>query len=322
LTQRSERPAGWRFHTGKPVAEPLDFVSDLGGDPPLALHMIYTLDGSYVPAVTRAPEGRGPWPAVICFHGGSGGLGYSFLVEQMRNHGWLFDRLSAEGYLVCNAEGRMENEDQYDSGLPAVLDHQDVAEVLRYFQRHPDVDPRRIGTFGVSHGGEIQMKLISAIGEGPAAMVPCEPAVIEFLGLKHEASSDEGWSVEDSSGPRVEEKLQFRHDVSDDEIDFPAAWKRIQQISDDVRILVVGRNDDHLQGLFKKLHELLTRAGKHAEWATFDHPEHAYQWGPLRDEGGYEPDALQSATVERVVEFLNANVRDLTSPSADVGPAT
>jgi hypothetical protein len=87
-----------------------------------------------------------------------------------------------------------------------------------------------------------------------------------------------------------------------------------------VRILVVGRDDDHLQGLFKKLHELLTRAGKQAEWATFDHPEHAYQWGPPRGEGGYEPDALQSATLERVVEFLNVNVRDLTSHPAR--PAT
>ena len=321
MTERIERPAGWRFHTGKPVVEPLDFVVELGGEPPLSLHMIYTLDGAYVPAVVRRPEAPPPWPAVICFHGGSGGLGHSFLAEQMRNRGWLFDRLVAEGYLVCNAEGRMENEDQYDKGLPAVLDHQDVAEVFRYVQRLTDVDPERIGTFGVSHGGEIQMKLIAEIGEGPAAIVPSEPAVIEFLGLEHEGDDEEGWAVEDSSGPRVEEKLQFRHDVSDDEIDFASAWERIQRISDDVRILVLGRDDDHLQGLFKKLHELLTRAGKQAAWVTFDHPEHAYQWGPERSAGGYEPDDLQQATLDRVVEFLNANVRDVSGrPVAE--PAT
>ncbi|MGH2697582.1 MAG: alpha/beta hydrolase family protein [Actinomycetota bacterium] len=322
MTPRSERPAGWRFHAGKPVVEPLDLVTDLGGDPPLSLHLIYALDGAYVPAVARAPAGPPPWPAVVCFHGGSGGLGYSFLIEQMRRRGWLFDRLAEEGYLVCNAEGRMENEDQYARGLPAVLDHQDVAEVVRYLQRHSDVDPQRIGTFGVSHGGEIQMKLISEIREGPAAMVPSEPAVIEFLGLKHEGGSDEGWAVEDSSGPRVEERLQFRHDVTDDEIDFPAAWERIQRISNDVRILVLGRDDDHLQGLFRKLHELLTRAGKQAEWATFDHPEHAYQWGPERGEGGYEPDEIQRATLDRVVEFLNANVRDAESKRSAAEPVT
>lgn len=321
MTQRMERPAGWRFHTGKPVVEPLDFVTELGGDPPLTLHMIYTLDGAYVPAVVRRPEGPPPWPAVICFHGGSGGLGHSFLVEQMRNRGWLFDRLAEEGYLVGNAEGRMENEDQYERGMPAVLDHQDVVEVFRYFQRYPDVDSQRIGTFGVSHGGEIQMKLVAEIGEGPAAMVPSEPAVIEFLGLHHEGGDEEGWVVEDSSGPRVEEKLQFRHDVPDDEIGLPAALERIQRISNEVPILVLGRDDDHLQGLFRKLHELLTRAGKRAEWATFDHPEHAYQWGPERGAGGYEPDGIQQATLERVVEFLNANVRDVSRRPA-IEPAT
>ena len=317
MTERIDRPAGWRFHTGKPVEHPLDFVAELGGDPRLSLHMIYTLDGAYVPAVVRAPNGPPPWPAVICFHGGSGGLGHSFLARQMRRRAWFFDRLANEGYLVCNAEGRMENEDQYDKGPSAVLDHEDVAEILRYFQRNPDVDPERIGSFGVSHGGEIQMKLISEIGEGPAAMIPSEPAVIEFLGLKHEAASDEGWAVEDSSGPRVEERLQFRHDVTDEEIDFPAAWRRVQRISDEVRILVLGRDDDHLQGLFKKLHELLTRAGKRAEWATFDHPVHAYHWGPDSDAGDGEPDEVQRATLDRIVEFLNANVRDVSSRPAD-----
>ncbi|MGH2750970.1 MAG: dienelactone hydrolase family protein [Actinomycetota bacterium] len=310
MTQRPERPAGWRFHPGRPVVEPLDFVAELGGDPPLFLHLIHARDGAYLPAVVRRPSGAGPWPAVMCFHGGSGGLGHSFLVHEMRNRGWLFDRLVKEGYLVCHTEGRMENEDQYAKDLPAVLDHHDVAEAFHYLQRSDEVDPERIATFGVSHGGELQMKLITEIGEGPAAMVPCEPAVIEYLGLRHEGDSEEGWAVEDSSGPRVEEKLQFRGPVADDDIDFPAAWERIQRVSDAVAILVVGRDDDHLQGLFKKLHELLTRAGKNAQWATWDHPEHAYQWGPERRSGHYAPDEVQQATLDAVVDFLNRNVRD------------
>ncbi|MDQ3660862.1 MAG: hypothetical protein M3454_07380 [Actinomycetota bacterium] len=310
MTERSMRPAGWLFHSGKPVVKPLDLDVELGGDPPLTLHMIYTRDGAYVPAVIRKPSGFGPWPAVMCLHGGSGGLGYAFLVEQMRSRGLLFDRLIEEGYLVCYTEGRMELEDAYGTDFPAVLDHQDVTEAFRYLQRLPDVDSGRIGTFGVSHGGELQMKLISEIGEGPAAMVPTEPAVIEYLGLKHEGRSEEAWSVEDSSGPRLEESLQFRGQVSDDDIDFAQAWKRVQRVSDSVRILVMGRDDDHLQGLFKKLHELLSRSGKHAEWASFDHPEHAYQWGPQIASGRYEPDRIQRETFDYLVDFLNRNVRD------------
>ena len=292
------------------MTQPLDLVTEVPGDPPLSLHMVFTRDGTYVPAAVRKPSGSGPTPAVMCLHGGSGGLGYSFLVDQMRNRGSLFDRLVAEGYLVCLTEGRMEREEAYGKGGDSVLDHEDVVEVFRHLQRRPEVDADRIGTFGVSHGGELQMKLISEIGDGPAAMIPTEPAVIEYLGLKHDASAEEGWAVADSSGPRVEEKLQFRGPVADDQIDLTAAQKRIDEISPSVAILVMGRDDDHLQGLFRKLHELLSRAGKHAEWASWDHPEHAYQWGPRRAGDGYHLDAIQEATHERVADFLNRNVRD------------
>ena len=310
MSERHERPGGWLFHQGKAVDEPLDFSTALPGEPPLFLHLVFTLDGAYVPAVVRKPAGEGPFPAVMCLHGGSGGLGFSFLADQMRNRGWLFERLLGEGYLVCHTEGRMEREEAYGTEFPGVLDHQDVIEVFRYLRRLPEVDADRIGTFGVSHGGELQMKLIAEIGSGPAAMVPTEPAVIEFLGLKHEATSDEGWAIEDSSGPRVEEKLQFRGPVSDDEIDFSRAMERIQRISPSVPIMVLGRDDDHLQGLFNKVYELLTRAGKTAEWSTFDHPEHAYQWGPSKTARGYEPDEIQQATLDHVVGFLNRNVRE------------
>jgi predicted acyl esterase len=316
VTGRAQRPAGWLFHAGVPVSEPLDHVADLGGDPPLELHMIFTSDGAYVPAVVRKPAGQGPFPSVMCLHGGSGGLGYSFLVRGHREEGWLFDRLVGEGYLVCYAEGRMEREEAYGTDFPGVLDHLDVVEVFRYLQRLPEVDAGRIGTFGVSHGGELQMKLISEIASGPAAMIPTEPAVIEFLGLKHEGHAEEAWAVEDSSGPRLEERMQFRGPVSDDQIDFARAWERVQRVSDTVPIMVLGRDDDHLQGVFKKLHELLHRAGKQAEWASWDHPEHAYQFGPARTAAGYDPDPVQRETADHIVEFLNRRVRDKTASRA------
>jgi acetyl esterase/lipase len=227
----------------------------------------------------------------------------------------VFDRFVNEGYLVCYAEGRMEREDAYEVDPTVVLDHLDVVEVFRYLQRLPDVDADRIGTFGVSHGGELQMKLISAIGEGPAALVPTEPAVVEFLSLRHEGGTpdDDEWTSEDSSGPRIEERMQFRELVTDDQIDFETAWERVQRVSANTPILVIGRDDDHLQGLFQKLYELLQRAGKQAEWATWDHPDHAYQFGPIKSNGEYRPDAVQQDTLDRMVVFLNKHVRDRSS---------
>jgi acetyl esterase/lipase len=313
VRERSARPAGWELHASDlELTLPLDLVTELDGEPPLELHMVFARDGAYVPAVVRKPAGDGPFPAVMCMHGGSGGLGFALLADWMRNRSALFDRLVAEGYVVCFTEGRMELEDVYGTEFPGVLDHQDVVEVFRYLQRLPEIDPARIGTFGVSHGGELQMKLISEMGEGPAALVPTEPAVIDFLGLHHEGGSkdDPDWTSEDSSGFRIEEKMQFRGDVADDQIEFDIAWERIQRISDSAAFLVVGRDDDHLQGVFRKLYELLERAGKNVEWATWDHPEHAYQFGTQRTNGTYERDPIFDATVGRIVEFLNRHVRD------------
>jgi hypothetical protein len=46
------------------------------------------------------------------------------------------------------------------------------------------------------------------------------------------------------------------------------------------------------------------------EWATWDHPDHAYQFGPLKENGEYSPDSIQRDTLERLVGFLNKYVRD------------
>jgi dienelactone hydrolase len=316
LTERPRRPAGWRYHPSSlEVARPLDLVTELGGSPPLSLHMVFALDGVYVPAVIRKPAGAGPWPALVVLHEGSGGLGHAFLADEMRNRGFLLERFVDEGYLVCYTEGRMERENAYGRDHPDVLDHQDVIEVFKYLQRLEEVDSTRIGMFGVSHGGELQMKLIAELGEGPAALVPTEPAVVEFLSLHHEGGTPESddWTPEDSSGPRIEERMQFRDTVSDEQIDFDSAWARIQRVSAHTPILVMGRDDDHLQGIFHKLYALLQRAGKRVEWATWNHPEHAYQFGPLKENGEYRPDSIQQATLDRLVEFLNQHVRDRVS---------
>jgi dienelactone hydrolase len=297
------RRAGWVHHPREAVAGPLDYVTQVAvaaGAAPVMLHLVYTDDGLYVPAVVRKPEGAGPFPLVIALHGGSGGLGMPYLTDLVMNRGFVVDRLLAEGYAVCVAEGRMEHEDAYGTDFPGVLDHRDVITVFRYLQQQPFVDARRVGFFGVSHGGELQMKLIAEIGDeadAPAALGPAEPAIIEFLGLRYQ-------------GVRKESNLQFHAPIADDQIDLARAMARIERISPALPILVIGRDEDHLQGPFRKLHELLRRAGKNADWASFSHPEHAYQFGPRRDGGGYEPDAVQQATLETVVAFLNAHVHE------------
>jgi dienelactone hydrolase len=248
------RPGGWSFRTEAPVSRPLDYVVQVGvaaGDSPVELNLVFTDDGLYVPAIVRKPPGRGPFPAVICMHGGTGGLGISYLVDQVLNRGFVFDRLLEEGYVVVFTEGRMEIEWAYGTDIPASLDHNDLIATFRYMQRQSYVDPGRVAFFGISHGGELQMKLISEIQEGPAALVPAEPAVVEYLALQHD-------------GPRTEKGLQYNDPLPDSKFDMEVAWARIQRVSPTVPILVLGRDTDHLQGLFHKLYELLDRAGRNA----------------------------------------------------------
>lgn len=303
------RPGGWSFRD-EAVARPLDFSTGVPvttGGPPLELRMTFTDDGLYVPAVLQTPPGDGPFPTVVALHGGSGGLGVPWLVEFARERRYALDRLLDAGYAVCVTEGRMEVEDAYGMDpvesttppVPAVLDHQDVVATYESLQGDPSVDADRVGFVGVSHGGELGMKILSEIEDPPAALVALEPGVIEYLGLRYD-------------GERTYENLQFRDSLDDSVIDVDAATERIERVDDDVPILVGGRDDDHLQGLFRKLHELLDRAGKDVTWRSWDHPEHAYQWGPRRtsDGGPDDVDEVTAATVDAVVEFLNEHVRD------------
>jgi acetyl esterase/lipase len=279
-----------------------DHVAEMAvpdGAGPVALHLVMSEDGLYVPALVRTPARDAhpaPWPAVVCLHGGSGGEGIPYLLDQLLEQGAVYDRLLAEGYAVCVTEGRAEAEGAYGTSTPATLDHQDVGSVFRHLQAVPEIDPGRIAFFGVSHGGELQLKLISELGGGPAALIPAEPAVIEYLGLHY-------------PGERVEAQLQFNGDLDDEQIDLVRAMERIQRIPASLPILVIGRDGDHLQGLFRKLHELLVRAGRDASWTSFDHPEHAYQLGPRRQDGTYPSDPVLAQTVERVVAFLDDNVK-------------
>lgn len=298
------RRAGWVHHPALDVLGPLDQTLQVpvpGGASPLTLHLVYTDDGLYLPAVSRQPDDAGPFPTIIAIHGGSGGLGVPFLVDHVMNQGWVLEAMLARGYAVVFAEGRCELEDAYGTAYPGVLDHQDMVTVYRTIARQPWADARRIGFFGASHGGEMQMKLAAELGRRgaplPAALAMCEPAVIEFLGLRYD-------------GVRKEANLQFQAPISDGQIDLDRALERISQIPAGLPMLVVGRDEDHLQGPFMKLHELLQRAGKRSEWASFSHPEHAYQFGPRRTADGYAPDAVHSATLARVLEFLDRHVRN------------
>jgi hypothetical protein len=316
-----ERPGGWVFHpSARPVQQPLNVsmpVALPGFHPAPRVEMVFLEDGTYLPAVVRVPDGPGPHPLIICVHGWSGGLGVGYLVDELLNHGWLAEALVDAGYAVAIAEGRREIEEGYAKDLPCPLDHDDMVTVALHLASLPDVDATRMGWIGTSHGGELGAKVACEPENPVRAFALCEPAAIEFLGLHHRAGSadvDGPISPDDSSGARSEVELDFDRAIGDDEVDVPGTLGRIGAIRSDATFLVYGREGDHLQGVFRKVHELLERAGRDVTWRTSQHPEHVAQWGPRRTGAGYlpgsdyAPDAVQVEVRDELLAFFAAEL--------------
>lgn len=86
-------------------------------------------------------------------------------------------------------------------------------------------------------------------------------------------------------------------------IDTALATERIASI--ETPILVMGRKDDHLQGIFRTSYDMLAEAGKDAEWVSFDHPLHGYIFPVQADDGEYHVDAVADEAIGTVIAYLD-----------------
>src|SRR5207244_991226 len=89
--------------------------------------------------------------------------------------------------------------------------------------------------------------------------------------------------------------------------DKPTAMQRINRIQ--TPILHIGRDHDHLQGIFKLAHEWMREAGKDSTWTSFDHPEHGYPFVYRGDDGSYNPDAIQSLAFEQFMDYFDRRLK-------------
>jgi hypothetical protein len=66
----------------------------------------------------------------------------------------------------------------------------------------------------------------------------------------------------------------------------------------------MGRDGDHLQGIFRVSYELLKEGGKDAEWVSWDHPLHGYL-APLAADRAAGRDDIQERAIDGVIAFLD-----------------
>ncbi|HEX4556670.1 MAG TPA: CocE/NonD family hydrolase [Xanthobacteraceae bacterium] len=168
---------------------------------PVDLMLVEMIDGLYAPIGLRKPRGNGPFPLIL-FASGNGGGGMAWVREATQNKSWTQEQFLAAGYAVTWLRYRAEVDYAYDKIGKLVedrrqrrqllnrgpLEYEDVISIVDHLKTLPDVAPDRIGYMGMSHGGEMALKIASEY-HGVAAMVASEPAAHEFLRLRPDATA-------------------------------------------------------------------------------------------------------------------------------------
>jgi dienelactone hydrolase len=297
-----------RWDPGEPV-----LVEDVAGSArPAAYYLAESRDGLYVPYVLRTPADRGQFPFVFLGYGNGGG-GIGWLREWVHTRPYLMERLLAAGYACGWGRYRTEVDLGFNrGGLLMVgrrqgmevmnrspLEFEDELAILRHVRRHPQVDAGNLGHVGISHAGEMLFKLACRYPGMLRAGVASEPANHEFLDLR----LGDAAPVSPETGLRDIEEMQMRDPVwVRARTNLAVARERIAAI--DVPILVMGRDGDHLQGIFRVSYELLAEAGKDTEWVSWDHPLHGYI-APVAAAGASGPDQVQERAIDGIIAFLD-----------------
>lgn len=287
-----------------------------GSDFPVELKYVETWDGLYAPIGLRLPAGDGPHPLVLLASGNGGG-GMAWIRDAVANRGYIMDRLLKRGYACAWIRYRTEVELGYENGGKLIrdtrqgrdmfsrspLEYEDEIAIVEQLKKDPRIDGDRIGLIGMSHGGEMVLKITSEY-QGITAAVASEPASHEFLAL----SPDNTAFVEPTTGMRNIEEMQMAEtEKVRARIDMEIATERISTI--ETPILVMGREEDHLQGIFRTSYELLAEAGKPVEWVSWDHDLHGYVYPVRGPDGEYEVNEVQEQAIAGVLDYLDAHLK-------------
>jgi dienelactone hydrolase len=273
---------------------------------------VLTRDEIYVPIAVRRPTGAGPFPMIVIGRGnGRGGLPH--VETQVERLASMQDLMLARGYAIAYVSYRNEIPHLYNqierahnvaddvSGEGRTLksspslDSDDMISILSYLRTLPYVKKDALGCIGVSHSGEMILKV--AAETSFACGVAIEGASHEFLcvGTGPEA-------------PRKNGVLQYQDkEVVRRNANKARAMARIERI--DTPILHIGRDHDHLQGIFQLAHEWMVEAGKDSTWVSMDHPDHGYPYMYRQADGSFKPDATQQKAFDVFMAYFDRHLK-------------
>jgi dienelactone hydrolase len=273
-----------------------------GSDRTAELRLVPTWDGLYTPAAVCLPPGDGPHPVVVLAYGNGGG-GLPWVREAVRRRDLVAERLLDCGYGAVWIDYRTEVELGYARGGPLLrdvrsggelfsrspLEFEDERAVVEYLAARTDVDGDRIAAIGCSHAAEMLLKLASG-WNGLAAAVVAEPASHEFLALRRRDDEDVE-QLEGSDAAAVRRRM-----------DLPLATERAAAIA--TPLLVMGRDDDPLQEVFRATYDLLVEVGADVRWTSYDSPEHGYVVPERTADGTWADREGSLAAIGEAIAFL------------------
>ena len=276
------------------------------------LQLVLARDEIYVPIGVRKPDGDGPFPLIL-IGSGQGRDGLLKIDQAMKNVEELMDRLIKRGYAAAYLNFRNEIPELYneiarselladtvsggDRRLQSVptLDSDDYISIVEHVKALPYTNPKGIGAIGSSHSGEIILKGTALINIG--AGVPSEAAALEYLSI------DVFATTRNTEGERDLHDIDIARSLADKD----AAMQRI--IKSETPLLILGRENDHLQGVFQLAYEWFVEAGKKVTWASFDHPEHGYSLLRQQPGGPSGPDDVQEEVFALYMAFFDEHLK-------------
>ena len=315
---RSIDPA-WLF-VPEPVAgeEAVLVEPVMGSDLPVELRFVELLDGVYAPIGIRKPAGDGPFPTVVFAHM-NGGYGLRWVREWTQYGSGTLEAFLDAGYAVVWMRYRAEVDTPFTTELTVrefqgrdrwsrgPLEYEDAIEIVEYVRALPDVDADRVGWLGVSHGGEMLLKVASEYA-GLRAGVAAEPAAMDYLAsLPPDPDAPPEPPQPETMQANSPEMQAAAVEALRGEIDMNLAMERIRAI--EMPIFVAGRDRDHNQATFRLAYELMSEAGKTVEWRSYDHEHHGFIFVQRNAAGIYDPDPLQQAAVADAIAFFDRHMK-------------
>ena len=276
-------------------------------------YLIYveTMDGLYTPIGLELPDGEGPFPVVL-LASGNGGEGMKWVLENTKHRRFILDKLLEQGFACGWIRYRTEVELGYNDGGKLIkdqrqgremfnrspLEYEDEISIIEAIKKYQEVDEEKIGLLGMSHAGEMILKLTSEY-HGVRAAVASEPAAHEFLAL----NPDESVSINPETQLRDIESMQMKSvDKVRKRINMQIALERIRSI--ETPLFIMGRDQDELQGIFRVSYDLLSEQKKNVIWKSYDHDLHGFVYPVLGSKNNYIVNEVQEEAINDVISFF------------------